>query len=103
MASIVTAAAAILCIKEAKIASTKNMKWMSCSFVTFGAALSSFILAMGSDFVDEDKAYGLKISLWLGAKSVQTGWGVTLALFLVSTFTSTRNNNEVSAVEHKQQ
>jgi len=86
--SILTAAGAVLCIKEGTIASTKNMKWLTLSFISFCASLSSLILDKGAAFVDEEKAYGLKISLWLGAKAIQTGWGMTLALFLVSAFTS---------------
>eukprot|EP00980_Cylindrotheca_fusiformis_P030956 scaffold25678_cov137-Cylindrotheca_fusiformis.AAC.4 len=97
--AIISAAAAILSIKEGKIASTRNLKWMTLSGISFLASLASLIMMNGSEFVDEDKAYGLKVSLWLGAKSLQTGWGITLALFLISAFTPETTTSE--AIQEK--
>jgi hypothetical protein len=92
--AILSSAVAVLSIKEGTVASTRNLKWMTLSFISFLASLSSLIMMNGSEFVDEDKAYGLKICLWLGAKSLQTGWGVTLGLFLVSAMSSKANIEE---------
>jgi hypothetical protein len=86
----ISSASAIVCLKEGTFSSTKNLKWMVLSCVSFGASLFSWILLNGADVVDEDKAYSLKILLWLTAKSMQACWGVTLALFLYSAATASQ-------------
>ena len=81
-------AAAIVILKEGTLFSGKNIKWMLLSGISFAASLGSWSLERGSDAVDEDRAYGMKTSLWLASKSMQVVWGTTLALFLFSAATS---------------
>jgi hypothetical protein len=75
-------------MKEGTIFSGKNIKWMLLSGISFLASLGSWSLERGYEVVDEEKAYGLKISLWLGSKSLQAMWGIILAVFLFSAATS---------------
>jgi len=81
-------AAAILLLKDGRANSIKNMKWMVLSIVSFVASLLSWSMVLGSNIVDEEKAYTLKISLWLMGKFTQTIWGITLGFFLVSAATA---------------
>jgi hypothetical protein len=82
----ISSAIAILIVKGGTAASTRNLKWMTLSFISFGASLSSFLMMKGYDIVDEDKSYTIRISLWLGAQSIRKGWGTILAFFLFSAF-----------------
>ena len=75
-------AAAILLLKDGRASSIKNMKWMVLSIMSFVASLLSWSMRLGSNIVDEEKAYTLKISLWLMGKFTQTIWGITLGFFL---------------------
>mmetsp|Transcript_23059 Transcript_23059/g.27756 ORF Transcript_23059/g.27756 Transcript_23059/m.27756 type:complete len:195 (+) Transcript_23059:78-662(+) len=84
----VTSAASVFCIKEGTVWSTKNLKWMMLSGVSFGTSLISIILQRGYEGVDEEKAYGLSFCMWFMSKSLQTFWGCILGMFLGSAFTS---------------
>lgn len=84
----ICSAMALMVLKEGTLASTRNLKWLLLSSISFCSSLCALILYKGYDIVDENKAYALKISLLLGAKSIQTGWSVILGLFLFSAFTS---------------
>ena len=66
-------AASILCLKEGELLSTKNKKWMMLSIVSFVVSLILFNIEKGSDIIDGDKAYTLKILLWITAKSIVVG------------------------------
>ena len=77
-------AASILCLKEGELLSTKNLKWMMLSIVSFVISLILFNVEKGSDIIDGEKAYTLKILLWISAKSIQCCWGIILGLFLIS-------------------
>jgi hypothetical protein len=81
-------AAAILILKQGTIFSIKNWKWGILSVTSFGVSLTAACLYQGTTYVDEDKAYTLKILLWLAMKFLQTAWAVVLALFLYSAFTN---------------
>ena len=80
-------AAAVLVLKEGTFFSVKNMKWMILSAISFAASLLSLNMKRGADAVDEERAYSMKIMLWIATKSISTGWGVTLGLFLLSAAT----------------
>ena len=82
-------AGAILFLKQGTLLSHKNWKWGALAAVSFAVSLSCGILWQGYSMVEEDKAYGLKITLWLLAKFLQVFWSVTLGLFLFSAVTST--------------
>jgi hypothetical protein len=86
---ILLSAGSILALKEGTFFSVKNAKWMILSMISFAASLVAFVMLQGHNVVDEDKAYGLKFTLWFTAKFIQLVWGVILSLFLVSAFTST--------------
>lgn len=88
--AILTSALALLCVKEGTLASTRNLKWMILSFISFLSSLFAMFLLQGSDIVDEEKAYSLKICLWLGGKANQYCWGTILGFFLVSAFISSK-------------
>ncbi len=75
-------ASAILVLKEGKLLSVKNMKWMILSVLSFLAGLASMIETRGYEEVDEDRAYWLKMQMWLWANGTKTGWGAILLLFL---------------------
>ena len=77
-------AAAVLCLKEGELLSTKNMKWMILSAISFVVSLVLLNMEKGSDIIDDEKAYTLKILLWIAAKSIQCSWGAILGLFLIS-------------------
>jgi len=81
-------AAAILILKQATLFSTKNIKWGILSVTSFVVSLTCAIFLQAYEIVDEDKAYTMKIMLWLTAKFLRVFWGVTLGLFLLSTLTS---------------
>mmetsp|Transcript_16735 Transcript_16735/g.23619 ORF Transcript_16735/g.23619 Transcript_16735/m.23619 type:complete len:184 (-) Transcript_16735:73-624(-) len=85
----VTSSASVLCIKEGTFWSTKNLKWLILSVISFGSSLMSYILVRGYHDMDDDKAsHGVSFALFFMAKSIQTFWGVTLGMFLFSAFTS---------------
>jgi hypothetical protein len=86
---ILLSAGSILALKEGTFFSVKNLKWMTLSMISFAASLVAFVMLQGHNVVDEDKAYGLKFTLWFTAKFIQSVWGITLSLFLVSAFTTT--------------
>ena len=81
-------ATAILLLKDGRASSIKNMKWMVLSIMSFVASLLSWSMRLGSNIVDEEKAYTLKISLLLMGKFIQTIWGITLGFFLLSAATA---------------
>jgi hypothetical protein len=74
-------------LKEGKLLSVKNLKWMSLSAISFLAGLVSMIQMSGYEEVDGDRAYGLKIGLLLMANGTRIGWGAILILFLLSAAT----------------
>lgn len=80
-------ASAILLLKEGKLLSVKNLKWMSLSAISFLAGLVSMIQMSGYEEVDGERAYGLKIGLLLMANGTRIGWGAILILFLLSAAT----------------
>jgi hypothetical protein len=81
-------AMSIIILKEGTLFSGKNIKWIILSGISFLSSLGSWFLEHAYEVVDEDKAYSLKISLWLASKSMQVVWGMILALFLFSAATS---------------
>ncbi|KAL3761991.1 hypothetical protein ACHAW5_008215 [Stephanodiscus triporus] len=81
-------AGAVLVLKEGKLLSAKNLKWMILSVLSFLAGLASMIETRGYEEVDENRAYWLKMRLWLLAHGTRTGWGAILLLFLLSASTS---------------
>lgn len=87
--AVCTSASSIFVVKQGTLFSTKNVKWGALSVISFVVSLTAFILLQGYQVVDEDKAYTLKMSLYLTAKSMQAFWAVVLGLFLFSTLTST--------------
>ena len=94
-------AGAILFLKQGTLLSHKNWKWGALAAVSFAVSLSCGILWQGYSMVEEDKAYGLKISLWLLAKFLQVFWSVTLGLFLFSAVAS--SSSETSSLLVQQQ
>ena len=80
-------ASAILVLKEGKLLSAKNLKWMALSAISFVAGLVSMIQMSGYEEVDGDRAYWLKIGLLLMANGTRIGWGAILMLFLFSAAT----------------
>jgi hypothetical protein len=78
----------ILKLKEGTIFSTKIVKWMTLSLISFVASLTSWTMLQGQQAVDQDKAYTLYIWLWIIARSIQTFWSVTLGVFLYSALES---------------
>jgi hypothetical protein len=86
--AIVASAGAILLSKEGTVWSSKNIKWGILSVTSFGVTLSSWMLLEASQSVDEDKAYTLRIILWLGSQFLRVGWSTILGLFLFSAFSS---------------
>mmetsp|Transcript_9578 Transcript_9578/g.16710 ORF Transcript_9578/g.16710 Transcript_9578/m.16710 type:complete len:147 (+) Transcript_9578:116-556(+) len=76
-------ATAIVVLKEGTLFSHKNLKWMLLSVISFCASLFAWQMAKGSEAIDENRAYALKMLLWLMAKSIQMGWSVTLGFFLL--------------------
>ena len=97
-------AVALIILKEGTLFSGKNIKWMLLSGISFLASLGSWSLEQSYDVVDEEKAYGLKISLWLGSKSIQGVWGIILAVFLFSAATAKPSTTAtaIAASEKKQ-
>ena len=91
-------AVSIIILKEGTLFSGKNIKWMMLSGISFLSSLGSWFLENAHEVVDEDKAYGLKISLWLASKSMQVVWGIILALFLFSAATSKPPASTVTAI-----
>lgn len=81
-------AVAILLLRDGKVDSIKNMKWMVLSIMSFVASLFSWELMRISNMVEEERAYTLKIILWLMGKFTQTIWGITLGFFLFSAATA---------------
>jgi hypothetical protein len=84
MSCILLSAASILAMTEATFFSVKNLKWIILSTISFNASLTAFVMMQGHNVVDEDKAYGLKFTLWFAAKYIPLVWGVILSLFMVS-------------------
>ena len=89
----------IVIMKEGTLFSGKNIKWMLLSGISFLASLGSWSLERGYEVVDEEKAYGLKISLWLASKSMQVLWGMILALFLFSAATGGSKSLQATTTE----
>ena len=83
-----TSAGAILVLKQGTLLSHKNCKWGILSVLSFAVSLSAAILMQGHAMVDDEKAYGLKLTMWLMAKFMQVFWSVTLGIFLLSAFSS---------------
>lgn len=88
-------ASAILLLKEGKVLSMKNLKWMTLSVISFLASLVCMIQTTGYDEVDGDRAYGLKIGLLLMANGTRIGWGAILMLFLVSAAATVETKEKV--------
>mmetsp|Transcript_11932 Transcript_11932/g.27859 ORF Transcript_11932/g.27859 Transcript_11932/m.27859 type:complete len:218 (+) Transcript_11932:232-885(+) len=82
--AMIFSATSILILKEGTFFSSRNIKWMILSAISFLASLGSWTLSSGIDKVDEEKAYGLSISLWLMNQFVVMGWAAILGLFLYS-------------------
>ena len=97
--AMVSSVGAIFHLKEGTFLSTKNIKWMTLSVISFGASLTSFIMLHNRDSINPDKAYLLSSFLWMGAKFVQLGWGIPLSLFLLSTWMSSSSFTAVSSSE----
>lgn len=92
-------ATALIILKEGTLFSGKNIKWMLLSGLSFLASLGSWSLERGYEVIDEEKAYHLKMSLWLASKSMQTIWGIILAVFLFSAATSKASTTTTSSTE----
>jgi hypothetical protein len=90
-------AGAVLVIKRGTVFSTKNMKWAILSMVSFGVSLTLTVFQQGFRAVDEDRAYGMKMALWLCAKFLQLGWGSVLGLFLLSSYSTAPSSLAASA------
>jgi hypothetical protein len=85
---IVLSIGAILCIKEGTVWSAKNMWWMTLSIISFASSLTSYALLEGRAAIDEEKGYGLYMTLSVVAKLIQVCWGVTLSVFLYSAYST---------------
>lgn len=83
----ILSALSIIILKEGTLFSGKNIKWMLISGISFLASLGSWSLERAYEVVDEDKAYHMKISLWLASRSIQGVWGIILVVFLFSAAT----------------
>lgn len=88
-------------LKDGTAFSHKNAKWMVLSIITFCGSLMAMILEQGYQRVDEEKAYDLKMKLWLRCKMIKVFWGVTLGFFLVmaATVNSRAQTSAASAEE----
>ena len=84
LAAVASSGLAVLVLKEGTLFSTKNVKWLTLSAVSFAVSLFAYSMGHGSDTIDEDRAYALKILLRIAARSTQTCWGIILGFFLVS-------------------
>eukprot|EP00536_Pseudo-nitzschia_multiseries_P018508 jgi/Psemu1/315982/fgenesh1_kg.2624_\ len=82
--AMIFSAASIFILKEGTLFSSRNIKWLILSAISFMASLGSWTLSLGIDEVDEDRAYSLKMSLWLLKIFCTVGWASILALFLMS-------------------
>ena len=74
----------ILTLKEGTIFSVKNMKWMILSAISFVASIFTWQMHNASSKVDEEKAYSLKIGLYIIAQSTRIIWASFLGFLLVS-------------------
>lgn len=79
---------AILCLKQGTVWSAKNMWWMTLSIISFASSLTSYALLEGRAVIDEEKGYGLYMTLSVIAKLIQVCWGVTLSVFLYSSYST---------------
>jgi hypothetical protein len=85
---IVLSIGAILCLKEGTVWSAKNLWWMTLSGISFASSLTSYALLEGRNVIDEEKGYGLYMTLSVVAKLIQVCWGVTLSVFLYSAYST---------------
>merc|ERR1740121_2042688 len=98
MIAIICSASSIIVLKEGTIMSTKNLKWMILSIISFFASVTSYCLLRVHDKIDVDEDRRLfssiKLVLQLFSKWIASGWALVLGLFLVSAFLSSKRDQE---------
>merc|ERR1712226_536958 len=82
--AIIGSVAAMGVLKEGTFWSHKNWKWMFLSAVSFSTSVFVWCLGNAASQVDEEKAYGLKIFLWVVGEMTRVGWGLILGMFLIA-------------------
>lgn len=97
MVALLTSVGAIFVLKEGTFWSVKNIKWSILSIISVCISLCCWLLREGYHYVDEERAYGLKTSLWLANKFLQVGWSTILGIFLLSAFTPLPSPSEYVA------
>jgi hypothetical protein len=88
-AATVLSVVAAICLKEGKVFSLKNLKWLGLCILSFVMAASSWSLERAVSTQDTDKNMvknPMQNVLWGSAKIIQLCWGMTLGVFLVSAY-----------------
>ena len=80
------AVADLVVLKDGKLKSSKNLKWMVLSFISFLASATLWSLGRIYEGIDEDRAYLFRTCLRLTANWVRVLWAIVLGMFLVSAY-----------------
>merc|ERR1719245_2135041 len=70
--AIICSASSIIVLKEGTIFSTKNLKWMILSMISFAASVTSYSLRRAYDSIGDDHGRFLKLILRLSSKWICT-------------------------------
>uniref|UniRef100_A0A7S2UH73 Uncharacterized protein n=1 Tax=Attheya septentrionalis TaxID=420275 RepID=A0A7S2UH73_9STRA len=82
LCSSVSSAVAVFTMHGGTWLSIKNSKWMGASIVSFVVSLYALYMRQAAAFVDEDRAYELKMEMWIKHRGLEIVWGGILGLFL---------------------
>lgn len=86
--AIATSGLAIFVLKRGTIWSHKNWKWGLLSCISFLVSTTGYFWVRGSNEINPNRAYGLKMWFWVSASFLTGAWSIILGMFLASSYMS---------------
>jgi hypothetical protein len=78
-----TSAASVFLLSKGTLASSKNLRWQFTCFVSMAVSFWAHALLWGSAIIDKERAYSLKMVLYIVGRGCGFTWGAFLAVFLL--------------------
>ena len=77
-----SSAAAVFLLSKGTLASSKNLRWQFTCFFSMAVSFWAHALLWGASIIDKDRAYSLKMMLYIFGRGSGFTWGAFLVVFL---------------------
>ncbi len=93
--------AGVLVLHGGTLFSTKNLKWGLTAYITVFVSFFAYFMHWAASIIDQEKAYILKMVLFLCGRGSELMWGAILLIFLLMANSAPGDDNEAAAPINK--